>query len=738
MVKGGWFKRRGGGTSGKRMALAGILLLFCISLASVALAYGYRQYHLHQAIEQCRVQNIVCPELTARLRNSLIRKAAYVLAGTGSGLDDFGPLQTSKRGDLNMDYIIQSSQELATALSKAKSGDFIYLKSGTYDAVSIQNVQISGSVTITSLDPKNKAEIANLLVKDSSGLNFTNLELTAKADAKDSNFQIFGSKNIVLDHLSVTGAGYEHQPFLIRNSTDVVLKNSEFTSAFNALNVVTNTNLTIADNFFHDIRCDGIRGNLVTGITIARNMFTDFHPRGDIGSTGDHADAIQLWTDNTTWAPTNIKIDSNVFVRGNGLQIQGVWMRDNSETQPFTNVSITNNYVAGGMYNGVAVWSGKNVTMTGNEIIGSSDQMSWLRLHAVTGATVTNNKAAAFVYEESSGVTESGNVKIPLGSTLTDYLGRLNLVPELQALMTESLSLSSTGSTSVTAPVTVIAAPVVVDAGPVYLTGTAGADTLKSTSTGQVELAGGAGNDTYYVSTATTKVVEAANAGTDSVYSSVSFVLSNNVEDLWLSTGGTTGTGNALNNRIFGTTGNETLFGLGGNDLLQGGNGNDTLWGGDGVDDLRGDNGNDMLDGGAGNDTLRGGSGNDMLVGGAGNDTLEPGLGVDTCFGGLGADVFLFRCDELTKTELKTIGDFSKTEGDKINLSLLDANVNTTANDAFKFVGNKAFSGAAGELRYNVASGDLHLYGDMNGDRVADFDIVLSHVNAITAKEIWL
>ena len=97
-------------------------------------------------------------------------------------------------------------------------------------------------------------------------------------------------------------------------------------------------------------------------------------------------------------------------------------------------------------------------------------------------------------------------------------------------------------------------------------------------------LTGGAGNDTYVVSTGDT-VVEAANAGTDTVQSDVTQTLAANVENLTLT--GTTainGTGNTLDNVLTGNSAANTLTGGTGNDTLNGGAGADTLVGGTGND----------------------------------------------------------------------------------------------------------------------------------------------------------
>ncbi len=80
-------------------------------------------------------------------------------------------------------------------------------------------------------------------------------------------------------------------------------------------------------------------------------------------------------------------------------------------------------------------------------------------------------------------------------------------------------------------------------------------------------------------------ITELSDEGNDVVSSSVSYTLSNHVEQLTLT--GTTalsGTGNVLANTLTGNTGANQLYGAGGNDTLKGGTGIDTLVGGSGDD----------------------------------------------------------------------------------------------------------------------------------------------------------
>lgn len=238
-----------------------------------------------------------------------------------------------------------------------------------------------------------------------------------------------------------------------------------------------------------------------------------------------------------------------------------------------------------------------------------------------------------------------------------------------------------------------------------YLDGGTGADTMT----------GGIGDDTYIVDDPNDVVVELPNGGNDQVLSSISYSLGANVENLRLT--GTTainGTGNELNNLIYGNAADN---------VLSGGDGADQLFGGDGRDYLDGGDGNDYLDGGNDDDTLIGGAGNDILVGGAGNDILVGGAGKDSLTGGTGADRFVFAPGDLGNviTNTDTILDFSRAEGDKIDLSQFDANTNTAKKDVFTFIDSKAFSHTAGELRVDYIGGYWNVMGDTNGDGVADF-----------------
>ena len=251
------------------------------------------------------------------------------------------------------------------------------------------------------------------------------------------------------------------------------------------------------------------------------------------------------------------------------------------------------------------------------------------------------------------------------------------------------------------------------------LIGNGGNDTL-SGGTGADSMEGGTGNDLYFVDDAGDQVVEVADGGTaDEVRTTLAgYTLDDQVEVLrFIGVGDFAGTGNALNNRLFGGAGNDTLDGGAGNDTMTGGAGNDSYHvdgtgdvvvegAGGGVDtvitsgnytlsanvenlvstnavgatllgnalsnQIQGGDGNDSIVGGGGNDTLNGGAGNDMLDGGTGNDSMTGGAGDDTYVVNAAADVVVELADGGTDTVQSALLNY--TLGDNVeNLVLLGA-----------------------------------------------------------------
>src|SRR5262245_16279213 len=189
---------------------------------------------------------------------------------------------------------------------------------------------------------------------------------------------------------------------------------------------------------------------------------------------------------------------------------------------------------------------------------------------------------------------------------------------------------------------------------------------------------GGEGNDTYFVD-GNDSIVQNSNAGGDEVRTAMTYTLGANLERLVLLEGGAyNGTGNDLDNNIYGNSSANTLTGGLGNDTLDGKGGIDTMAGGIGIDTYHVDNAADIVNenfgegqdsvlstatytlsanvenlnlqgaaaiNGTGNDdsniitgntaanVLNGNGGMDWLYGGGDADTLNGGSGNDLLYG---------------------------------------------------------------------------------------------------------
>lgn len=144
------------------------------------------------------------------------------------------------------------------------------------------------------------------------------------------------------------------------------------------------------------------------------------------------------------------------------------------------------------------------------------------------------------------------------------------------------------------------------------------------------------------------------------------------------------------------------------------------------------------------NQKLVGTSKSDTLIGGDGNDTLTGGLGFDTLTGGKGADKFVFtniKDAPISHSKIETITDFSHSDGDKIDLSGIDANTIMPKHQSFsapvirsEFSG--LFFGNAGQLFFDTT--DHILYGCVNNDGTASFAIQLNGVTNLLPSDLIL
>jgi len=314
------------------------------------------------------------------------------------------------------------------------------------------------------------------------------------------------------------------------------------------------------------------------------------------------------------------------------------------------------------------------------------------------------------------------------------------------------------------------------------LYGGTGNDTING-GTGADTMYGGIGNDIYYVDNTVDRVYEYSGQGTDTVYSSASYYIYPNIENLTLTgSANINGDGNELNNIINGNSGKNNLTGGAGNDTLNGGVGADSMLGGLGNDtyyvdnigdrvlenagtgtdsvissitytlennienltlsgtsaiNATGNSLNNSITGNSANNTLNGGTGADTMAGGAGNDTYYVDSSYDVIYenASAGTDTIISTISYALGSNLENLtlsGSYSiNGYGNSLNNSIAG---NSGSNYLYAYAGNDTLNGGAGIDRMYGGVGNDTYYVDNTGDVITEnynegTDTVVSYIS---------
>jgi Ca2+-binding RTX toxin-like protein len=140
------------------------------------------------------------------------------------------------------------------------------------------------------------------------------------------------------------------------------------------------------------------------------------------------------------------------------------------------------------------------------------------------------------------------------------------------------------------------------------------------------------------------------------------------------------------------------------------------------------------------NFSLRGTNLANRLIGNEGDNDLTGLKAKDLLLGNDGADTFVYTA--INQSTVKgsgrdTIADFTRADGDLIDLSAIDAK-GGSGNQAFTWIGKQNFDDKKGELHYVVQNGNAIVQGDTTGDGKADFAILVKGVTSLNAGDFDL
>lgn len=325
------------------------------------------------------------------------------------------------------DRTVSNSAQFGEALKTARDGDVINLEPGRYSTAALSGLHFAQSIVIRSRDPKHPATLVGLKLDDTAGLHFSDLELTGIGVADDYYwFRIFDSQRLTFDHVDAHGdpsrePGVQASGFYIKGCTGIEISQSRLHDMNSAIVAGPDDQLRFVGNTFDRLSKGGIELAAITRSLIADNVFTNF-----LVDPGTHPDAIQLFTAATKTPSRNVTISGNLYYRGKGHAIQGIFIGDEAGL-PYENLTVTGNAMIGGGWhaiyidtaagdlivndNVVASWPGPNFEGDGTPAaktapIKIQDFYAWIKLDEGTAhakVQETGNLAQAYVNSAQPG-----------------------------------------------------------------------------------------------------------------------------------------------------------------------------------------------------------------------------------------------------------------------------------------------------------------------------------------------
>jgi hypothetical protein len=312
---------------------------------------------------------------------------------------------------------VSSQTALVNAINAASTPVTILLAPGTYDLVTINS---KSGITLRSALDSSPATLRALYIKNSANIVVDNMVIAGANTNLAARLWVYQSAGVALSRINIPGvAGTFDSPlycgFSFRSSSNVSLRQFRVSWARNGICLYAVSSISIEQGVVRDIQSDGINAGAVQGLLVRSNDFSRSHP-----TSTDHPDAVQIFATDTVDGSSNIVVDDNLFSRDGGGISQGIFLRDSSMTRPFKNVTITNNVILGGMYNGIALLNGITAKISNNLIVGYPDMISWIRVSYAQDVTVESSQANRFLLDP--GVGSGGNAIVPQSQSTADQI----------------------------------------------------------------------------------------------------------------------------------------------------------------------------------------------------------------------------------------------------------------------------------------------------------------------------
>lgn len=298
---------------------------------------------------------------------------------------------------------VSSTAALNTALKSAQSGDTVLLASGNYGKFSLSN--FDKDITIASADPGKPAVFNKVGLSKVSNVTFDGIKFDYDPAKSGSSapFSVVNSSDITIRNADFDGhvsKGYGTGTGLtVRQSSDVIVEQSEFHGFYKALQVWAVDDMAVVKNDFDNIAYDAMVFGHVRGLLVDGNK-VEMHAVPGV----DHKDTIQIYNQGPRPTSSDIIIRNNELSADDGMT-HGIYMGNHdakatgSTAEFYKNVLIENNTITTGQKLGIAVGETVGLVIRNNTVLQHEDMNS----------NKVINTPMILVAEAASKVTITGN-----------------------------------------------------------------------------------------------------------------------------------------------------------------------------------------------------------------------------------------------------------------------------------------------------------------------------------------
>lgn len=293
-------------------------------------------------------------------------------------------------------YVAAAKADLESLLKCDLDGATIALKPGSYGRV---NLGAAKGLTLLSENPAEPALFEAIVIDGGNRIALSRLRFGGSIEGLTWRVTVEDGTGIDLSELDVVGQsppdGNVPGGVYIHNSKQVSLKQLKVSLVSNGIRLIGTRQAVVTGNIIHDFGSDAIQANDASQTVISSNYISSAHPE-----PGDHPDGVQIFTLANQNAQSEIVIKDNLIEQGSGGLMQGIFVTDESGSNPYTGLQIANNIIIGSLYHAIMVAGASDGLVSGNIVIPPAGGQNWIMLAGAQAVGLEGNMAPDFIRDK--------------------------------------------------------------------------------------------------------------------------------------------------------------------------------------------------------------------------------------------------------------------------------------------------------------------------------------------------